>query len=321
MRTRPDGFEEGTLAGALRRYWGLPVSGVRYAPVGFGDYHWEANGEGARWFVTLTDLLPRPDEGFATLRAAMETAAALAGDAGLDFVVAPLPTRDGRRVLRLGERYALAVFPFVEGEAGTFGDPFPPAERAEVLRLLDALHGSTAAVGGVPVWTPALPGRPAFEAALEELERPWPGGGPYAEPARALLARHGAGALREVLAAYDALVAEVAARGHAPVVTHGEPHPGNVLRAPGGGLLLVDWDTVGLAPRERDLWHLGEEAAAEAGADPAALRMCRLRWDLDDVLIYLGVFRAPHARTPDTDLAWQGFTTGLDTLVADLTGG
>jgi spectinomycin phosphotransferase len=37
------------------------------------------------------------------------------------------------------------------------------------------------------------------------------------------------------------------------VVTHGEPHPGNILRA-AGGLYLIDWDTVGLALPERDLW-------------------------------------------------------------------
>jgi aminoglycoside phosphotransferase (APT) family kinase protein len=37
------------------------------------------------------------------------------------------------------------------------------------------------------------------------------------------------------------------------VVTHGEPHRGNVIRDPRGGVYLVDWDTTLIAPRERDL--------------------------------------------------------------------
>ena len=38
-------------------------------------------------------------------------------------------------------------------------------------------------------------------------------------------------------------------------MTHGEPHAGNVMRTD-EGRLLVDWDTVALAPPERDLWML-----------------------------------------------------------------
>jgi thiamine kinase-like enzyme len=46
---------------------------------------------------------------------------------------------------------------------------------------------------------------------------------------------------------------QVGALSTAWVVTHGEPHPANVIRTP-GGLKLIDWDTVQLAPAERDLW-------------------------------------------------------------------
>jgi hypothetical protein len=74
------------------------------------------------------------------------------------------------------------------------------------------------------------------------LGQPWHGG-PYSEPARQLLARH-APLLGRALARFDELVREAA--GSEPVViTHGEPHPGNILRA-AGGMYLIDWDTVGL---------------------------------------------------------------------------
>ena len=45
------------------------------------------------------------------------------------------------------------------------------------------------------------------------------------------------------------------------VVTHGEPHPVNVMQTD-AGRVLIDWDTVAIAPPERDLWMVicGTEA-------------------------------------------------------------
>jgi spectinomycin phosphotransferase len=106
------------------------------------------------------------------------------------------------------------------------------------------------------------------------------------------------------------------------VVTHGEPHPGNLLRLP-GGYLLVDWDTVGLAVPERDLWLVATESAdlaryaAATGRtpDPAALAFYRLRWYLDDVAAFAGQFRSPHGRTADTRQSWEGLAWTVERLV------
>jgi aminoglycoside phosphotransferase (APT) family kinase protein len=56
------------------------------------------------------------------------------------------------------------------------------------------------------------------------------------------------------------------AAGPDRVITHGEPHPGNLM-VTDRGPVLIGWDTVGLARPERDLWwvlgdprHFGEEA-------------------------------------------------------------
>jgi spectinomycin phosphotransferase len=98
------------------------------------------------------------------------------------------------------------------------------------------------------------------------------------------------------------------------VITHGEPHPGNVIRAR-DGLALVDWDTVGLAPPERDRWMLAADAgSAEArvyermtgrAVNPDGLALYRLRWALDDISAYLADLRAPHVRSADTEQAWR----------------
>jgi spectinomycin phosphotransferase len=102
-------------------------------------------------------------------------------------------------------------------------------------------------------------------------------------------------------------------RASAVVLTHGEPHPGNVIRV-GARQMLVDWDTVGLAPPERDLWWVIGEAGPGArryaeltgrAADPAVLSFYRLRWALDDISSFVDRLRAEHRRTADTEHAWQ----------------
>jgi spectinomycin phosphotransferase len=308
MRDRPDSFDEGLLLPALGA-WGIAARTLDYAPVGFGDYHWVADG---RWFVTVADVRRR---GFDGLRLAMDTAAALRTEAELDFVVAPLRTTDGATLLRLDRhRWAMSVFPYTNGLAGEFGEEQPAEDRAAIIDLLAALHATPP-----PLSTPPRPlelsGRAALEQALQDTRLPWPGG-PYAEPAREVIADH-AGVLRRRLAEFD----RTAARTGEPVVTHGEPHPGNLLRS-GGRWLLVDWDTVGLAVPERDLWLVARDAddlaryadATGRTPDPAALELYRLRWALDDVAEFVEWFRSPHERTPDAEQSWDALTGTLKTL-------
>ncbi|MFF5721544.1 phosphotransferase family protein [Streptomyces buecherae] len=321
MQDRPD-LDERALRQTLD-VWELGDARLAYAPVGFGDYHWIAEGgAGRRAFVTVADLTHKDqwgsgaDAAFAGLRAAMEATVALRAQPGRDFVVAPLTTRDGAAIRRLGPRFAVSVFPYESGEAGAFGQELSAAERGALLDLLATLHRS-AVPEPLAELSPRLPTGDVLRRALAECGRPWRGG-PFAEPARELVA-DAAAALRERLAAYEELAAEVAGRGARRVVTHGEPHPGNVLRRAGAGHagdrpLLVDWDTVRLAHPERDLWLVATGPAdldryARASGhtpDPAALALYALRWDLGDVTEYLTWFRGPHERTSDTEAGWSG---------------
>jgi spectinomycin phosphotransferase len=74
--------------------------------------------------------------------------------------------------------------------------------------------------------------------------------------------------------------------------------------------LLIDWDTVGLAVPARDLWWLDDVQRTPA------IELYRLRWDLDDVSVFLAEFRAPHTRTPDTEQAWAGLAGCVERLTA-----
>ncbi len=105
------------------------------------------------------------------------------------------------------------------------------------------------------------------------------------------------------------------------------PNPGNLM-VTDRGPLLVDWDTVGLARPERDLWWVlggprdpgdtGDEGrryteATGRAINPDAVTFYRIRWTLDDLAAFTQQLRAEHGRTPDAAGAWQA----LKDTVAD----
>lgn len=314
MLSPPSGLRPDLLADALARHWQLTATSMRYLPLGFGSHHWEISGPaGARWFATVDDLPAKRwtraeplDSVHHRLRASLASAAELA-NAGLDFVVAPVPTATGEPLARLASEFSLALYPFVAGQSFEWG-PFPTEEhRLAVLDLLIAIHTAPAAVS-----------RHALADDLEiqfrdeladSLRRDGPASddgfaaedGPFARPTADLIATY-AGSIQRQLDRYDALAAEVSAGSAATVLTHGEPHRANTMRT-SDGWLLIDWDTVLLAPAERDLCDLdpgdGSILAAyqqATGVRPrqSALELYKLRWDLTDIAIAAAQFRAPH---------------------------
>jgi hypothetical protein len=317
----PEELDTSSLIGLLADGWGFDVEAAEYAAVGGGSYHWLVNDRaGTRRFVTADDLETKPwlgdarDSAFDGLRDAFETAVALR-DAGLQFVVAPIPTNDGETLRRAGLRHTIALFPFVVGDAERYGE-YDAATRAAVVTMLAELHRATPAVASTARRIDlALPGRRRLEAALGALNDTW-SGGPLGEPAREALARH-ASDLAELLALFDRLSADVARRDSKWVVTHGEPHAANVIST-GDSHVLVDWDTVALAAPERDLWILVGDGADEAASSyaaatghelhQAALDYFRLRWKLADIAAFTGVLRSPHSHNEDTAKAYSALT-------------
>ncbi len=326
MKGPPAGIEECDIVAALAGHWGLATIQLNYLAVGFGDHHWIATeAEGRRWFVTVAELGggwrgAAPEQGWADLRAAMGAVIALR-DAGLKFASAPVPAHDGQPLARLGDRRAAILFPYLEGTAGTFSRRMPQRERLALIQMLARLHGATAVLGdAAPVRDLTPASLPGLQAALSDLGRPW-AGGPYSEPGRQFLTRRAAG-IAAALERFGDLAGQAAASGP-PVITHGEPHPGNVLRS-GSRLLLIDWDTVGIAPPERDLWHVAGSDGPEAAlyfeltgrvVSDVALAAYRLRWQLDDLGLNVALFRSPHADDANTAAMWAD----LPRLADDIT--
>jgi spectinomycin phosphotransferase len=341
VKDRPAGVTERDLVHALADGWGLPVETLRYAPVGGGSYHWVVtSGPGEQWFVTVDDL---DDKGwlgqtrpavFAGLRVALDASVTLRQETGLRFVAAPVPALDGQSLRSLGDTHTVAVFPFLHGTPGEWDKPLLAPDLDELLAMLAALHSVDPAAVRLGRREAGVSWRDDLERALRELGRPWTGG-PFAEPARELLAG-AAGPVRRGLDALDRWARAPAALENL-VITHGEPHPGNIIRVAAdgaggaggagpasGAIMLIDWDTVGLAPPERDLWSLATETGNELRryteltgrpVDPAAIELYRVRWDLDDLSCFVRDLRASHRRTPGTEHAWQV----LQTIITQIT--
>jgi spectinomycin phosphotransferase len=317
VKSLPEAFESAALIGTLADEWGFDVETADYANVGAGSYHWVVSDRmGARGFVTVDDLDRKPWLGdtrastFDGLKRSFDTAAALR-DGGLGFVVAPVLTNTGETVRRIGPRHSVALFPFMEGRAGSWGHD-TTEERVAVLEMLGELHGATPAVASLANRVElGVPGRRDLDSALEDVNGTWVGGA-FSEPARRALAADKSNVVA-MLAAADRLALEVATRSTKWVVTHGEPHAGNVMRTDGGHV-LIDWDTVALGPPERDLWMVVSDSSTEATAyaaatghqpDETVLEFFRLTWDLSDLASYLNVVRQPHRRDEDTELAYE----------------
>ena len=309
MRTRPPDLAESDLIVALTNGWGLKDVDLEHLPIGAGSHHWRCtDGKGTRHFVTVDDLDRKPFLGehaaevFEHLRSALETARTLRSDAELDFVVSPLDNVDGEVLTRVGTHYAVAFYPFL-GDPQPFRKVLTGGERTALVDMLGRLHGSSPGVAATArVIVPSVPLREDLENALRDLDADW-AGGPYSGPARSTVARN-AGLIMQWLERFDELEAGVDMTAAKPVLTHGEPHSGNIVRSR-DRFLLVDWDTAGLAPAERDLWMIGR-------GDPTLCELYRLRWRLDDLSWCVHELRSAHRQDEDSERAWRGLCSSIE---------
>ena len=156
-----------------------------------------------------------------------------------------------------------------------------------------------------PRWVPIVR-EDLAEHLTTRCSAPW-ASGPYAERARSAL-RARLDAVAEWTATYHVL-AELARR-RPWVVTHGEPDEGNQLLVDGRTLVL-DWESVKLAPVERDLRTFVERGHSLplgplGAADPAMLELFDLEWRLDEIGQYAAWFEAPHTGTASDRVAIGG---------------
>ncbi|MFD8095825.1 phosphotransferase [Streptomyces malaysiensis] len=305
MFSRPSFIGDEAIAHAVAAHWLPDVAEIAYLPWGFGAHHWRvAAGGGTVLFVTLDQLEPRHTA--ATLEAAYAGAAALAA-AGVDVVCAPLPARSSGRFTVGVQAGALSVTPWLDGRSPTEEEARGPRHVREVEAALAALHRA-APPPGLRRWTPRV--GPEFAEELRaRTARPWTSG-PLGEEARAAIAAHDA-AIARWTDRYLELADLALSRRETWVPTHGEPHNGNQVVG-ACGLKLVDWESLALAPRERDYADLIEAGAGDRlRPDPAMVELFALDWRLSEIVEYAHWFAAPHTGTDDDHTALEGLREEL----------
>jgi spectinomycin phosphotransferase len=166
---------------------------------------------------------------------------------------------------------------------------------------------------------PGFNGRGDLDAFLLDPGHPWDGG-PFSQAAHREAAARAAD-LARLAAGFDHLSDATAPARADQVITHGEPHPANLMSV-GGRVVLIDWDTAALAPPERDICLIASgprdvdhyQKAAGRELDPAVITLYRLRWYLDDLASAIRMFRRQHRDTPDTRQWREGLAPQLEQL-------
>jgi aminoglycoside phosphotransferase (APT) family kinase protein len=289
------GLDRAELISLLNAEYGLDVTALHFQPKGADSFcYLAACADGALGFVKLY-----PGFRFANtaeLERALRLTQFLRAEAGLEFVVSPRPTRQDRALCSFGP-HAVAVFDFVEG-ATAHEQPLAADEQAQVARALAALHQS-AGHPGLPAPERAmftLPFKPLLLRVLKAAEDPALAQTDDQRRLRDLLNRERA----DVLAMVERMegLGRALSQRTEPVLTHGEPTAGNVLRTPAGELRLLDWGELALGPAERDLNYFAGERLkpflakySDARARPPQLRAEAFgfyfyRWTLSEIADY-----------------------------------
>ncbi len=287
---------DAAISACLREAYGLTAAAIEFLPLG-ADRNTAAyrvtSDTGNAYFVKLRSGVF--DEMTLIVPAFLHAQ-------GFREVIAPLPTLTGQ-VWALLDGFALAVFPFITGQDG-YATDLLDQHWIDLGRVVRALH--TAAL------PPALAGRIRQEDYSDRWRESVRGFMALAESTRFRdpVAAGLAALLRSQQTTINALVsraadcaADLRSRPRPFVLCHADIHAANILIASSGRLYLVDWDTLLLAPRERDLMVPGggqflnrrstreEESLFYQGygptvVDPIALAYYRCERIVEDIAVY-----------------------------------
>jgi spectinomycin phosphotransferase len=296
-------LNDATLVAALRDRYALAVERLAFVPLGNDSAAWTYQAtasDGSAWFVKIRRD-PRP-AGILVPR--------FLRDRGLTEVVAATPTQDGKPWLDVGP-WAVLVYPHVDApRAMDVG--LDERGWSRLGAFAARLHATT-----LPPDLAAVVPHEAFRPKANELARrvarqidedasQEAPEDEIAQRLRAAWSEHRA-VIEQLVRRSEELARLIRDRDGLSrplrfVLCHADLHAANVLVAPDGGLSIVDWDEIVLAPPERDLMFVRGSAiagvvsdreatafetgygATEVGkADPLLIAWYRIDWAVQDL--------------------------------------
>jgi spectinomycin phosphotransferase len=257
----PPALSDADILGRLRARFGLAADTVEQLALGYDADAW-----------VYRVHAPQGDRFLKVRRGPVNQASIatpqLLADRGIPHLVAPIPTVAG--AMFDGDDLAFILFPFLEGVSG--GDAGMTATQwKELGATMRAIHdlrptGEFDAILRKEDFVPTKIG------LLREVEARIAAGGYEDDVARTELADFWRSRRDQIAFAVnrtEALAPLARDRAGETVICHGDIHAWNVLVTPTGEIVIVDWDSVMLAPRERDLMFVDGIAGGHA-ADPDA---------------------------------------------------
>jgi spectinomycin phosphotransferase len=249
MLEKPDVSDE-TLRVCLRDHYGLHVTQIVFLPLGNDvntAVYQVVAAEGTWYFLKLRS--GAFDETTVTIPRFLH-------DLGIMQIIPPIATTAGGLWTRV-DGFAVILSPFVVGRNGC-ETPLSERQWIEFGAALRRIH--TVAVP--PSLGAAIPQErysphwrdfvTSLQARVEETV--------FTEPVAAALAaflHERREEISHLVARAEALAATLRTRPPAHVLCHADIHAYNVLIATDGALSIVDWDTLIVAPKERDLMFIG----------------------------------------------------------------
>lgn len=231
------------------------------------------------------------------------------GEHGMTQIILPRTTPDGRLWMAFFG-YTVTCYPFISGRDG-FAAPLSERAWGQFGAALAALHAADLPpdlAQAIPVEQLSPVWRQQVRGYLAEAEST-----AHTEPIAAAvidLLREQHTTIVDLLARADRLAHMLAADPRPYVLCHGDAHAGNLLIDDSDRLFVVDWDTLILAPKERDLMFIGggqgfvgttpaqEQALFYAGYGPApidrpALAYYRYERIIQDIAAFCDELLAP----------------------------
>lgn len=309
----PPSLAEPALIAHLRAAHGLAVAQIAFLPLGAD--------------INTAVYRALADDGaahFVKLRAGPFVEASVAiphwlSRRGLAQIIPPRPA-PGDQLWTSFSGFTVTCYPFISGRDG-FAAPLSERAWGQFGAAMAALHAAELPPDLAqaipreqlsPVW------RERVRGSLAEAESAAPTE-PIAAAVVALL-RERRATIADLLARADGLARALAADPPPSVLCHGDAHAGNLLIDDSDRLYLIDWDTLILAPKERDLMFIGggqgfvgttpaqEQALFDAGYGPAAIdrrAIAYYRYEriIQDIAAFCDELLAPADPARDADRA------------------
>lgn len=244
------GVADDVIVTFLHDHFGLVVAALDFLPLGADANTAAYRAVDIYWTGYFLKLRRGEFDGMSVLLPAY-----LASQ-GHEHIIAPLSTASGALWADLAG-YKAILYPFVAG-VDCYERPLTIGQNYELGQTVRAIHATTLpfelgqrlrAESFSAEW------RDSVRAFMQRIDTEQ-----FSEPTAIKLAAFLAARrpqVEDLVAAADRLARVLKPRALPSVLCHGDLHAGNVLLSDDGRWYLVDWDDPILAPKERDLMHIG----------------------------------------------------------------